>query len=91
MNFKNVISGKISSRFNERLRYKAFLANFGRAAVTFSPPTRTVEGKLMKRVPEAPTIENQTNQERKVSEANRRVQFNKEFEVQTLLKTNQQS
>ena len=45
----------------------------------------------MKRVPKAPLKENQTNQHQQASEANRRVQFNKEIEVRTLLKGNQQS
>ena len=74
-------------------RCKVFLDFDRGAAVTFGPPTRTVEGKLlsnlMKRVPKAPPKENQTNQQ--ASEANRRVQFNKEIEVRTLLKGNQQS
>ena len=76
-------------------RCKVFLDFDRRAAVTFGPPTRTVEGKLlfnlMKRVPKAPLKENQTNQHQQSSEANRRVQFNKEIEVRTLLKRNQQS
>ena len=76
-------------------RCKVFLDFDRRAAVTFGPPTRTVEGKLlsnlMKRVPRAPLKENQTNQHQQPSEANRRVQFNKEIEVRTLLKGNQQS
>ena len=76
-------------------RCKVFLDFDRRAAVTFGPPTRTVEGKLlsnlMKRVPKAPPKENQTNQHQQASEANRRVQFNKEIEVRTLLKGNQQS
>ena len=66
-----------------------------RAAVTFGPPTRTLEGKLqsnlMKRLPAALPEENQTNQRQQASEANRRVQFNKEIEVRTLLKGNHQS
>ena len=45
----------------------------------------------MRRVPKAPAKENQTNQHQQASEANRRVQFNKEIEVRTLLKGNQQS
>ena len=53
-----------------------------------------MEGKLlsnlMKRVPKAPTKENQTNQHQQASEANRRVQFNKDIEVRTLRKGNQQ-
>ena len=76
-------------------RCKVFLDFDRRAAVTFGPPTRTVEGKLlsnlMKRVSNAPPKENQTNQHQQASEANRRVQFNKEIEVRTLLKGNQQS
>ena len=77
-------------------RCKVFLDFDRRAAVTFGPPTRTVEGKLlshlMKRVPpNAPPKENQTDQHQQASEANRRVQFNKEIEVRTLLKGNQQS
>ena len=54
-----------------------------------------MEGKLlsnlMKRLPKATPKENQTNQQQQASEANRRVQFNKEIEVRTLLKSNQQS
>ena len=54
-----------------------------------------MEGKLlsnlMKRVSKAPLKDNQTNQHQQASEANRRVQFNKEIEVRTLLKGNQQS
>ena len=46
---------------------------------------------LMKRVPKAPPKQNQTNQQQQSSDANRRVQFNKVFEVRTLLKGNQQS
>ena len=45
----------------------------------------------MKRVPKEPPKENQTNQHQQASEANRRMQFNKEIEVRTLLKGNQQS
>ena len=45
----------------------------------------------MKRVPKAPPKENQANQHQQASEANRRVKFNKEIEVRTLLKGNQQS
>ena len=75
-------------------RCKVFLDFDRRAAVTFGPPTWTVEGKLlsnlMKRVPRAPPKKNQTNQHQQASEANRRVQFNKEIEVRTLLKGNQQ-
>ena len=79
-------------------RRKVFLGFDSRAAVTFSPTTRTVEGKLlsnlMKRVPKVPPPppkENQRNQQQQPSEANRRVQFNIEIEVRTLLKGNQQS
>ena len=76
-------------------RYKVFLDFDRRAANTFRPPTRTVEGKLLsnliKRVPKAPPKEKQTNQHQQASEANRRVQFNKAIEVRTLLKGNQQS
>ena len=42
-------------------------------------------------MPKAPPKENQTNQHQQASEANRRVEFNKEIEVRTLLKGNQQS
>ena len=42
-------------------------------------------------MPKAPPKENQRNQQQQASEANRRVQFNKETEVRTLLKGNQQS
>ena len=63
--------------------------------VTFDPLTRTVEGKLLsnliKRVRKAPPKENQTNQQQQAIEAKRRVQFNKEIEVRTLIKGNQQS
>ena len=45
----------------------------------------------MKRVSKAPPKENQTNQHQQASKANRRVQFNKEIEVRTLLKRNHQS
>ena len=77
-------------------RCKVFLDFDRRAAVTFGPPTRTLEGKLlsnlMKRVLKAPPPkENQTNQKQQASEANRRVQFKKEIEVRTLLKGNKQS
>ena len=76
-------------------RCKVFLDFDRRAAVTFGPPTQTVEGKLlsnlMKRVSKAPPNENQTNQHQQASEAIRRVQFNKKIEVRTLLKGNQQS
>ena len=44
----------------------------------------------MKRTEGTPK-ENRTNQHQQASEANRRVQFNKEIEVRTLLKGNQQS
>ena len=78
-------------------RCKVFLDFDRRAAVTFGPPTRTVEGKLlsnlMKRVPKAPPKENQTNQQRNASEAERklRVQFTKHVEELTSLKRNKQS
>ena len=76
-------------------RGKVFFDFDRRAAVIFGPPTQTVEGKLrsnpMKRVPKAPPKANQLNQQQQASEANRRVQFNKEIEVRTLLKGNQQS
>ena len=76
-------------------RCKVFLDFDRRAAVTFVPPTRTEEGKLlsnlMKRVPKVPPKENQTNQHQQAGEANRRLQFNKEIELRTLLKGNQQS
>ena len=80
-------------------RCKAFLVISGRAAVTFGPPTRTVEGKLlsnlMKRVSKAPTKENQTNQQRNTSEAERRVQFTEAarvpYEWLTLRKSKKQS
>ena len=43
------------------------------------------------RVSKAPPKDNQINQQQQASEAKRTVQFNKEVEVQTLLKENQQS
>ena len=46
--------------------------------------------KRVQMVPPPPK-ENQTNQQQQASEANRRVQFNEEIEVRTLLKGNQQS
>ena len=74
---------------------KVFIDSDRRETVTFGPAIQTVEGKLlsnlMKRLPKAHPKENQTNQKQQASEANRRVQFNKETEVQTLLKGNQQS
>ena len=78
-------------------RYKDFLDFDRRAAVTFGPPIRTVEGKLlsnlMKRVPKAPPKENQTNQQRNASAAERklRVQFTKHVEELTSFKRNKQS
>ena len=80
-------------------RCKAFLVISGRAAVTFGPPTRTVEVKLlsnlMKRVSKAPTKENQMKQERNTSEAERRAQFTEAaivtYEWLTLLKSKKQS
>ena len=78
-------------------RCKVFLDFDKRAAVTFGLPTRTVEGQLlsnlMKRVPKAPPKENQTNQQRKASEAERklRVQFTKHVEELTSFKRNKQS
>ena len=78
-------------------RCKVFLDFDGRAAVTFGPPTRTVEGKLlsnlMKRVPKAPPKENQTNQQRNASEAERmlRVHFTNYVEELTSLKRSKQS
>ena len=78
-------------------RCKVFLDFDRRAAVTFGPPTRTVEGKLlsnlMKRVPKAPLKENQTNQQRNASEAERklRVQFTNYVEELTSLKSSKQS
>ena len=78
-------------------RCKVVLDFDRRAAVTFGPPTRTVEGKLlsnlMKRVPKAPPKENQTNQQRNASEAERklRVQFTKHVEELTSFKRNKQS
>ena len=78
-------------------RCKVFLDFDRRAAVTFGPPTRTVEGKLlsnlMKRVPKARPKENQTDQQQQVSETERkvRVQFTKSVEELTSLKRNKQS
>ena len=78
-------------------RCKVFLDFDRRAAATFEPPTRTVEGKLlsnlMKRVQKAPPKEIQTNQQRNASEAGRkvRVQFTKHVEELTSLKRNKQS
>ena len=76
-------------------RCKVFLDFDRRAAVTFGPPTRTVEGKLlsylMKRLPKATPKENQTNQQQQASEANRRVQFTKHVEELTSFKRNKQS
>ena len=78
-------------------RCKNFLDFYRRAAVTFGPPTRTLEGKLlsslMKRVPKATPKENPTNQQRNASEAERkvRVQFTKHVEKLTSLKRNKQS
>ena len=78
-------------------RCKVFLDFDRRAAVTVGPPTRTVEGKLlsnlMKRVPKAHPKENQTNQQRNASEAERKVrmQFTKHVEELTSLKRNKQS
>ena len=76
------------------VRCKVFLDFDRRAAVTFGPPTRTVEGKLlsnlMKRVPKASPKENQTNQQPNSNEAERkvRVQFTKDVEELTSLKRN---
>ena len=78
-------------------RCKVFLDFDRRAAVTFAPPIRTVEGKLlsnlMRRVPKAPPKENQTNQQRNASKAERkvRVQFTQHAKKLTSLKRNQQS
>ena len=78
-------------------RCKVFPDFDRRAAVTFGPPTRTVEGKLlsnlMKRVPKAPPKENQTNQQRIASEAERklRVHFTNYVEELTSLKRSKQS
>ena len=78
-------------------RCKVFLDFDRRAAVTFGPPTRTVEGNLlsnlMNRVPKAPPKENQINQQRNTSEAERKVraQFTKHVEELTSLKRNKQS
>ena len=73
---------------------EVFLVFHRRAAVTIGPPIQTVKGKLlsnlMRRVPMAPPKKNQTNQQQQASEANRRLQFNKEIEVPTLFKGNQQ-
>ena len=75
-------------------RCKVFLDFDRRAAVTFGPPTRTVEGKLlcnlMRRVPKAPPKENQTNQQRNAGEAER-MQFTKHVEELTSFKRNKQS
>ena len=76
-------------------RCKVFLDFDRRAAVTFGQPTRTVEGKLltnlMKRLPNASPKENQTNQQRNASEAERkvRVQFTKHDEELTSLQRKQ--
>ena len=76
---------------------KVFLDFDRRAAVTFGPPTRTEEGKLLsnltKRVPKAPPKENQTNHQRNASEKERkvRVQFTKHVEELTSLKRNKHS
>ena len=76
---------------------KVFLDFDRKAATTFGPPTRTVEGKLlsklMKRAPKKHPKDNQTNQQRNASEAERnvRVQFTKNVEELTLLKRNKQS
>ena len=76
-------------------RCKVFLDFDRRAAVTFGPPTRTVDGKLlsnlMKRLPKASPKENQANQQQQASEANRRVQFTKHVEELTSFKRNKQS
>ena len=78
-------------------RCKFFLDFDRRAAVTFGPPTRRVEGKLlynlMRRVSKAPPKENQTNQKRNPSEAERkvRVQFTNYVEELNSLKRNKQS
>ena len=78
-------------------RCKVFLDFGRRAAVTFGPPTRAVEGKLlsnlMKSVPKAPHKQNQTNQQRNASGAERkaRVEFRKHVEELTSLKRNKQS
>ena len=77
-------------------RCKVFLDFDRRAAVTFGPPTRTVEGKLlsnlMKRAPKAPLKDNQTNQHRNECEAERKVrlQFTKHVEELTSLNRNKQ-
>ena len=78
-------------------RCKVFLDFDRRAAVTFGPPTRIVEGKLlsnlMKRVPKAPHKENQMRKKPNASEAELkvRVQFTKHVEELTSLKRNKQS
>ena len=78
-------------------RCKVFLGFDRRGAFTFGPPTRTVEGKLlsnlMKRVPNAVPKENQTNQQRNASEAERkvRVHFQQHVEELTSLKRIEQS
>ena len=83
-------------------RCKVFLDFGRRAAATFGPLTRTVEGKLlsnlMKRVPTAPPPppkkkENQTNQQRNASEVERklRVQFTKHVDELTSFKWNKQN
>ena len=78
-------------------RCKVFLDFDRRAAVTFGPPTRRAEGKLlsnlMRRGWKAPSKENQTNQQRNASEAERkvRVQFTNYVEELTSLKRNKQS
>ena len=78
-------------------RCKVFPDFDRKAAVTFGPPTQTVEGKLlsnlMKRGPKAPPTETQTNQQRNASEAERklRVQFTEHVEELTSFKHNKQS
>ena len=83
-------------------RCKTFLDFDSRAAVKFGPPTRKLEGKLLsnliKRVPKAhppppKNKENQTNQQRNASEAERkaRVKFTNYVEELTSLKKNKQS
>ena len=78
-------------------RCKVFLDFDRRAAVTFGPPTWTGEGKLLsnltKRLPKAPHKENQSNQQRNASEAERkaRVQFTKHVEQLISFKRNKQS
>ena len=77
-------------------RCKVFPDFDRRAAVTFGPPTRTVEGKLlsnlMMKVPKVPQ-KNQTNQQRNASEAERkvRVHFTQHVEDLTSLKRSKQS